>query len=189
MSDTFDEFDEMEYPESQMAPLFDDALPADHRSGFVAVIGRPNVGKSTLMNHFLGQKIAIVSHKPQTTRNQILGILTLPSETHADLSELCPPAQVVFVDTPGIHNPHHKLGEYLVDTALEAIPGADVVVWLVDASEAPQAEDKLVAEAITEAQAKASRRGEPEIPVILALNKVDLLSPEQKVTNQGIEST
>ena len=86
-------------------------LPAGHRSGFVAVVGRPNVGKSTLMNHYLGQKIAIVSPKPQTTRNQLLGILTLPTKTYPDVA-----AQVIFVDTPGIHTPHHKLGEYLVET-------------------------------------------------------------------------
>lgn len=163
--------------------LFGETLPPDHRSGFVAVIGRPNVGKSTLMNHFLGQKIAIVSHKPQTTRNQLLGILTLPSETDPNLSALCPAAQVVFVDTPGIHDPHHKLGEYLVDTALNAIPDADVVVWLVDATQPPRAEDELVANAIAETQAKATLQGDPPLHVILALNKVDLLSPEQVVAN------
>ncbi len=153
----------------------DDDLPPDHRSGFVAVIGRPNVGKSTLMNHFLGQKIAIVSHKPQTTRNQLLGILTVPDEDYPDLS----PAQVIFVDTPGIHNPRHKLGEFLVDTALDAIPDADVAVWLVDATEPPTAEDELVAEAIREVQTNAAQNGEIPLPVILAMNKVDLLSGEQ----------
>ncbi|HXW01686.1 MAG TPA: GTPase, partial [Anaerolineae bacterium] len=117
----------------------DDSLPPDHRSGFVAVVGRPNAGKSTLINHLLGQKIAIVSPKPQTTRNQLLGILTTSPETDPEL----PPAQIIFVDTPGIHEPHHKLGQYLVETALAAIPDADVIVWLVDAAEPPTAEDRL----------------------------------------------
>jgi len=174
-----EQLNETEYDSLDSAPMFDDDLPADHRSGFVAVIGRPNAGKSTLMNRFLGQKIAIVSHKPQTTRNQLLGILTLPSEIHPELSAECSPAQIIFVDTPGIHSPHHKFGEYLVDTALAAIPDADVVVWLVDASEPPNAEDRLVADALLETQAKATRQGEPPPSVLLALNKIDLLSLEQ----------
>jgi GTPase len=149
--------------------LVDDILPADHRSGFVAVVGRPNVGKSTLLNRLLGQKIAIVSPKPQTTRSQLLGILTVSPETDPGL----PPAQIIFVDTPGIHQPHHKLGEYLVETALAAIPDADVVIWLVDASELPTAEDRLVARAL-ETQLDGF---ESETPVLLVLNKVDLLSP------------
>jgi GTP-binding protein Era len=149
------------------APFPDESLPPDHRSGFVAVVGRPNVGKSTLLNRLLGQKIAIVSPKPQTTRNQLLGILTTSPELEPDL----PPAQIVFVDTPGIHQPQHKLGQYLVETAVAAIPDADVVVWLVDASEPPGGEDRLVAEALRdhlEAAALAT-------PVLLVLNKADLL--------------
>ena len=139
--------------------LFDDStLPPDHRSGFVAVVGRPNVGKSTLTNYYLGQKIAIVSPKPQTTRNQLLGILTLSR------------AQIIFVDTPGIHKPHHKFGEYLVQEAVRAIPDSDLILWLADASTAPTDEDRLVAEAIQ------SQKNRP--PVILALNKIDLLSRE-----------
>jgi GTP-binding protein Era len=131
-------------------------LPPDHRSGFVAVVGRPNVGKSTLMNAYLGQKIAIVSEKPQTTRNRLLGILTLED------------AQIIFVDTPGIHAPLHKLGEYMVETAVRSIPDADVVLFIVDASVPPKGEDALVADAIREQVA--------ELPVVTALNKVDLLS-------------
>jgi GTP-binding protein Era len=151
-----------------------DALPPDHRSGFVAVIGRPNVGKSTLLNQLLGQKIAIVSHKPQTTRNRLLGILTLPSEIYPELA-----AQIIFVDTPGIHIPYHKLGEYLVETALEAIPEADIILWLADATAPPQAEDQLVVRAIKASQAVLARRDEPPIPVLLGLNKIDLLAPEE----------
>ncbi len=135
--------------------LFDDDLPADHRSGYVAVIGRPNVGKSTLMNAFLGQKIAITSPKPQTTRNQLLGILTLDR------------AQIVFLDTPGIHEPHHKFGEYMVEVARKTIPDADVILWLVDGSEPPTRADSLVADII-----KAQKE---RPPVILGMNKIDLL--------------
>jgi GTP-binding protein Era len=134
-------------------------LPADHRSGFVAVVGRPNVGKSTLMNAYLGQKVAIVSEKPQTTRNRLLGILT-----RAD-------AQAIFIDTPGIHAPLHKLGEIMVETAVQAIPDADVVLLVVDASVPPTAEDALVVQAIRE-------QGQG-LPVVMGLNKVDLLpAPE-----------
>jgi GTP-binding protein Era len=160
----------------------DNSLPPDHRSGFVAVVGRPNAGKSTLINHLLGQKIAIVSPKPQTTRNQLLGILTTSPETDPEL----PPAQIIFVDTPGIHQPHHKLGQYLVETALAAIPDADVIVWLVDAAEPPTAEDRLVAEALRE----NSNASSSTLPVLLALNKVDLLPaglPEDDLAQPFLE--
>jgi GTP-binding protein Era len=133
-------------------------LPPDHRSGFVAVIGKPNVGKSTLMNAYLGQKIAIVSEKPQTTRHRILGILTRPD------------AQIIFVDTPGIHQPRHKLGEFMVETATKAIPDADVVLFMVDVSEMPTAEDEQIAQLVEEYSTA---------PVILVLNKADLLPPEK----------
>ena len=122
------------------------ALPADHRSGFVAVIGRPNVGKSTLLNRVLGQKIAITSPKPQTTRDQMLGILTT-----AD-------AQLLFLDTPGIHRPLHKLGEYMVQVAADTIADADVVLWLVDINTPPTDEDLAIADLLqqlTHAQATA----------------------------------
>ena len=139
------------------------ALPPDHRSGFVAVVGRPNVGKSTLMNAYLGQKIAIVSEKPQTTRNRLLGILTRDE------------AQIIFVDTPGIHDPIHKLGEVMVETAIRAIPDADVILFMVDASVSPTEEDALVADAIRQRAATS--------PVVLALNKIDLLpSPDSPFT-------
>jgi GTP-binding protein Era len=168
MSNDFDWPDQSEYEELEADLLIEEDLPPDHRSGFVAVIGRPNVGKSTLMNYFLGQKIAITSAKPQTTRNQLLGILTLPTATYPDLN----PAQVIFLDTPGIHRPKHKLGEILLETALETIPVAD-------ATEQPTGEDRLVAESIQAAQAAAARQGEPPAPVLLALNKIDLCSSEK----------
>ncbi len=142
-------------PESNGIFIEETGLPPGHRSGFVAVVGRPNVGKSTLMNAYLGQKIAIVSEKPQTTRNRLLGILTRDD------------AQIIFVDTPGIHAPLHKLGEFMVKTAVRAIPDADVLLFMVDASVLPTGEDALVAEAVRE----QGRR----LPVILALNKIDIL--------------
>jgi GTP-binding protein Era len=173
--DPFEFFDEAQAEELEAGPVFDDDLPPDHHSGFVAVIGRPNVGKSTLMNHFLGQKIAITSPKPQTTRNQLLGILTLPAPDYPEL----PAAQVIFMDTPGIHQPIHKLGEYLLDTALDTIPDADLILWLVDATKPPTREDHLVAESIQENLVELRRQGESEIPVLLVLNKIDQLSPNR----------
>lgn len=141
--------------------LIPEELPADHRSGFVAVVGKPNVGKSTLVNAYLGEKIAIVSDKPQTTRDRLLGILTLVRE-RGDVAD----AQIVFVDTPGIHKPLHKLGEHMVDTAVRAIPDADVVLFLVDGSRPPGEEDRQIAHIL----AKRKR-----VPVLLVVNKGDLL--------------
>jgi GTP-binding protein Era len=145
--------------------LIPEDLPPDHRSGFVAVVGKPNVGKSTLMNAYLGQKIAIVSPKPQTTRNRLLGILTLERQ-RGDLAD----AQIIFEDTPGIHQPHHRLGEYMVETAISAIPDADLVLFLVDGSQPPDDEDQNIA---------AILRGREDLPILLVLNKVDLLPLEQ----------
>ncbi len=159
--------------------FFEEPLPPGHRAGFVAVVGRPNVGKSTLMNYYLGQKIAIVSPKPQTTRNQLLGILTLPTESYPDTN-----AQVIFVDTPGIHNPYHKLGQYLVETAQQAIPDADVIVWLADVTRPPGDEEQLVVDSIKQAQVEAKKSGDPPIPVLLVLNKIDLPAGEQL---EGVE--
>jgi GTP-binding protein Era len=145
--------------------LLPEELPPDHRSGFVAVVGKPNVGKSTLMNAFLGQKIAIVSAKPQTTRNRLLGILTLERE-RGDVAD----AQLIFVDTPGIHQPLHRLGEYMVETAVRTIPDADLVLFMVDISRPPNAEDRQIASLLRE---------RPRAPVLLVLNKADLLDPSQ----------
>lgn len=148
--------------------ILESELPPGHRSGFVAVVGRPSVGKSTLVNACVGQKVSIVSAKPQTTRNRILGILTRPD------------AQVIFVDTPGIHRPLHKLGEYMVETARKAIPDADVVLFMVDVSVLPTEEDRLVAEFLA-GSGQAKQRSTP--PVILVLNKMDLLPPEKVQTH------
>ncbi len=134
------------------------AVAEGHKSGFVAVIGRPNVGKSTLMNQYVGEKVAIVSSKPQTTRSRILGILTEDD------------FQIIFVDTPGIHRPLHRLGQIMVDTATHVIPDADVVLFMVDVSVLPKKEDEMIVD-ILEQSASA--------PTILVLNKMDLLSPEK----------
>ncbi|MGZ9226211.1 MAG: GTPase Era [Anaerolineales bacterium] len=130
----------------------------EFHSGFVAIIGRPNVGKSTLVNALLGQKIAAVSPKPQTTRKRQLGILTTGS------------AQLVFVDTPGMHNPRHKLGRFLNQEAEESLEGVDVILWLVDASARPTDEDKEIASLLN----RTPRR----TPLVLAANKMDLVPAE-----------
>jgi GTPase len=135
----------------------------DFRSGFIAIIGRPNVGKSTLVNALLGQKIAAVSPKPQTTRKRQLGILT--SNKY----------QLVFVDTPGMHNPRHKLGKYLNQEAEESLAGVDVVLWLVDISAKPTDEDKQIGLLLN----KLPRR----TPLVLAANKMDLIPVETLTRN------
>lgn len=126
------------------------------KSGFVTLWGRPNVGKSTLLNLLVGEKVAIVSPKPQTTRNRIVGILELEN------------SQIIFVDTPGIHEPKHKLGAYLVEEAMTQLPDADVVVFVVDVSVPPTLEDELAASKLKRSKA----------PIILALNKRDLVKPD-----------
>lgn len=139
----------------------DNELPDGHRSGFVAVIGRPNAGKSTLMNAFLDDKIAIVTPRPQTTRSRQLGIYTTDTE------------QIVFIDTPGIMKPRHKLDEYMVEVATESLESADVVLWLVDASDPIGKGDRVIAEKLAKL--------DESIPIILAMNKSDLLKPEQVI--------
>lgn len=137
-----------------------EALPAGHKSGYVAVVGRPNVGKSTLLNAMLRQKIAIVTPRPQTTRLKQLGIVT--EEDH----------QIVFVDTPGImKKAKHKLDELMLEAAEETLRDGDVVLWLIDATFPPDEEDQRLADMVSRA------RGE----VFLVLNKNDLLSPDQVV--------
>ena len=129
------------------------------KSGFTAIIGRPNVGKSTLLNQVLGQKIVIATDKAQTTRKRIKGIYT--SEK----------GQIVFVDTPGVHKPLNKLGEFLLDEAKVAVPDADLILFLVDGSEPAGKGDRWIAENLLET----------EIPVIIVMNKVDKLKKPEKV--------
>ncbi len=135
--------------------VFSDDWSEDHRSGVVAVVGRPNVGKSTLINGILHQKIAIVSPKPQTTRRQQLGIFTNAR------------GQILFVDTPGLHKAQHKLGEYMVAVAQRSLRDADVILWVLDVSEPPQTADRYIAETLQTLGG--------DTPVLLALNKLDAL--------------
>ncbi len=132
--------------------------PPGFRSGFVALIGRPNVGKSTLLNQLVGQKVAITSPVAQTTRNRLRAILTTAS------------AQLVLLDTPGIHKPHHLLGERLVQTARCAIGDVDVVLLLVDGSQPAGRGDGFIVDLLRQQRS----------PVLLALNKTDLAPPEQR---------
>jgi GTPase len=127
------------------------AAPEGFRSGFIGIVGRPNVGKSTLMNYLVGQKIAITSPLAQTTRNRLRGILTTPA------------AQIIFVDTPGIHKPHHQLGEVLVKNARIAIDSVDVLLFVVDGSVDAGGGDRFVAELLSHVKT----------PVVLGINKAD----------------
>jgi GTP-binding protein Era len=126
---------------------------APHRSGFVAIVGRPNVGKSTLLNRVLGQKIAMVTPRPQTTRSRILGIKTLPD------------AQLVFIDTPGLHQPRSLINRRMVQVAERAVQDADVVLWLVDAVDGITSADRDL----------AARFGADPRPVVVVVNKIDRL--------------
>ena len=130
------------------------------KCGFVSIIGRPNVGKSTLLNQILGQKIVIATDKAQTTRKRIKGILT------EDLG------QIIFIDTPGVHRPLNKLGEFLMDETKFALPDADLILFLVDGSEPAGKGDKWIVENLL----KSSK-----IPVILVMNKVDKVKNQQKI--------
>ncbi len=127
------------------------------KSGFVALIGRPNVGKSTLMNHLIGRKVAIMSNKPQTTRNRIQTILTKEDK------------QIIFIDTPGIHKPKHKLGEFMNKAALSTFAEVDAVLWLVEPDKSIGAGDRFIIEQLKTVNT----------PVILVINKIDTISKQE----------
>jgi len=128
-----------------------DGVVVPFRAGFVTVVGRPNVGKSTLVNRLVGQKVAIVSDKPQTTRNRILAVVNRPG------------AQMVLFDTPGIHKPMHEMNRRMVETATRSIGQGDIVLWLVEVTERPGSGDRFI-------EGLLRRSG---LPVVLALNKID----------------
>ncbi|ALS00806.1 GTPase Era [Enterococcus silesiacus] len=128
-----------------------------HKSGFVAIVGRPNVGKSTLLNRIVGQKIAIMSDKAQTTRNKIQGIYTVPN------------AQIVFIDTPGIHKPKHRLGDFMVETAYSALREVDATLFMISADQKRGRGDDFIIERLKTMSS----------PVYLVINKIDTVHPDQ----------
>ncbi|WP_429967833.1 GTPase Era [Enterococcus sp. AZ046] len=127
-----------------------------HKSGFVAIVGRPNVGKSTLLNRVVGQKIAIMSDKAQTTRNKIQGVYTTDD------------AQLIFIDTPGIHKPKHRLGDFMVDTAYSALREVDVTLFMISADQKRGKGDDFIIERLRQSQT----------PVFLVINKIDKVHPD-----------
>ena len=131
-------------------------VSVDYRCGYVTLIGRPNVGKSTLMNHLIGQKIAITSHKPQTTRGRIQTVYTDER------------GQIVFLDTPGIHDPRTRLGEYMMHSVKDAMDGTDAVLVILDVTHVTPGDLDI-----------AASMKEKKVPAVIALNKIDLVSPDQ----------
>lgn len=132
-------------------------LDQNFRSGFISIIGRPNVGKSTFLNHIVGQKIAIMSDTAQTTRNKIQGVYTTDKE------------QIVFIDTPGIHKPHHKLGDLMVKSALSALNEVDAILFMIDATQKKGPGDNFIMDRL---------RTVSKVPIYLIINKIDLVHPD-----------
>ncbi|WP_213422931.1 GTPase Era [Bhargavaea massiliensis] len=129
------------------------------KSGFISIIGRPNVGKSTFLNRVVGQKIAIMSDKPQTTRNKVQGVVTTED------------SQMIFIDTPGIHKPKHKLGDFMMKVAKNTLKEVDIVLFMANADESLGKGDEFIMEML----------GESGTPVILVLNKIDLIHPDELI--------
>jgi GTPase len=136
------------------------------KAGFVSFLGRPNAGKSTLLNRIVGQKLAIVSDKPQTTRTRVVGVKNYPPSLPAASAPQVPEGQIVFVDTPGVHKPTHRMNVRMVDVALEAMHEVDVLALVVDASVKAGSGDRYLLDVVKKVKA----------PVILALTKVDLIA-------------
>lgn len=136
------------------------------RSGFVSIVGRPNVGKSTLLNRILGEKLMITSDKPQTTRNQIKGIHNIPG------------GQIVFLDTPGIHRAKTRLNKFMVEEALSSVQGVDLILFLVDGAVEPEKEAGMIKEVLSGVEA----------PVILVMNKIDLIPKGELLERMGVYS-
>ncbi|MCC3356683.1 GTPase Era [Bacillus sp. REN16] len=128
-----------------------------YKSGFVSIIGRPNVGKSTFLNHVIGQKIAIMSDKPQTTRNKVQGVFTEEN------------SQIIFIDTPGIHKPKHKLGDFMMKVAQNTLKEVDIVLFMINAEEGYGRGDEFIIERLKNIQT----------PVFLVVNKIDQIHPDQ----------
>ncbi|MBI3996023.1 MAG: GTPase Era [Candidatus Omnitrophica bacterium] len=137
-------------------------MSAPHRSGFVGIVGRPNVGKSTILNAYLGEKLAIVSPRPQTTRHRILGVLTRPD------------AQIMFLDSPGLHEAQHALGRYMLEVAKAVLEEADVLVVVIDATRGVTKDDERVFAQLKRVL-RESQRGAGPRTALLAINKVDLV--------------
>ena len=133
------------------------------KSGFVGIIGRPNVGKSTLLNAILGEKIAITTEKPQTTRNTIRGIYTHYAENEDEDD-----VQIVFIDTPGIHKPRNKLGEYMTESAINTFSEVDAIIFIVDDALSKGPGDKYILNLLKET----------DTPKILVINKIDQMGPD-----------
>ncbi|ALV21203.1 GTPase Era [Carnobacterium antarcticum] len=129
----------------------------EHKSGFVSIVGRPNVGKSTLLNRIVGQKIAIMSDKAQTTRNKIQGIYTTED------------SQIIFIDTPGIHKPKHRLGDFMVESALSSFKGVDTILFMVNAAEKRGPGDNFIIDKLKDVHT----------PVFLLINKIDEIHPDK----------
>ncbi|MGE7759216.1 GTPase Era [Peribacillus sp. NPDC097895] len=139
-----------------MDKLFDDTQAKGYKSGFISIIGRPNVGKSTFLNRVIGQKIAIMSDKPQTTRNKVQGVLTQND------------SQMIFIDTPGIHKPKHKLGDFMMKVATNTLKEVDLILFMINATEGYGRGDEFIIEKLQTVKT----------PVFLVVNKIDAMHPD-----------